>query len=1064
MNLFNKKTITKNLPKDLSIPADHLKVIQDWSSLIETKKIHNLNEVEVHASFTNQIIVNLLGYRIFGQGIDDYTAAREYRVARGAVDLALGNFVGDKKKDNVLAPFELKGAKTNLDAIMQGRHKTPVQQAFEYARDIKGCKWVLVSNYIEIRLYAVSETSLVFEQFFINELSLPEKYHKLQMLLNAKNFLSSNTERLLQASESSDKDISIKLYYDYKRLRSNLITFMVKDNPDYEPVKLVSAAQKLLDRILFISFAEDKGLIPDNCIRRAFEHNDPYNPKPIYDNFKGLFKGVDKGNVTLNIPAYNGGLFAPDPFLDDVLVSDELCEGFKLLADYDFDSDVSVNVLGRIFEQSISDLEKIMVSLKGGQIPESESIKETAVSGKRKTTGVVYTPESITRFIVENTLGRHIKEKFESLFHQFGSYGAKGEVRWGRKKNNERDFWLLWQETLKTIKVVDPAAGSGAFIVAAFEYLYPEYERVNERIVEITGQSTFLDLNKEILNNNLYGVDINEESIEITKLSLWLVTAEKGKPLQTLDKNFITGNSLGVNSSTPDSNFVWKQAFSDIFKEGGFDVVLGNPPYVRQELLGEVKPWLAEKMSVYHGVIDLYAYFFELGIAILKEGGRLSYISSNTFFKTSSGLKLRQHLTQKACIEDIIDFGDLQVFEGVTTYPAIISLIKKPFDLEHNVKICKVQDTIPDDLGEYFARSSQKLKQSSLTDMGWQLESQKIIDLKKKVFSSGKSVKSFVGSPYRGVLTGFNDAFIISKAMRDEIVDRDPSSEEIIKPFYEGKDFKKWHAQPRNIYIIMTRRGVDIDAYPAVKEYLSQYKERLEPKPKDWSAGKWGGRKAGPYKWFEIQDTVAYYKSFEKNKIQYAHFCSEPLFHYNTNQAYSNDKSYILPTDDIFLYGLLNSRLYWFLIKSICPFVRGGFYELRAQYIETLPVPDKPENEIISSTAMIIQEYVEKRYQIESRFRNRLKDLCPEEQEFKVNKAIYTWWKLDFIGLQKEIKKSFKGTIKLAERDDWEDLFESQKGKIGELNRLVDSSEQSLDKAVYSLFELTEDEIQIIES
>jgi type I restriction-modification system DNA methylase subunit len=1062
MPLFNTKTILKYISKNTEIPTIHLGIIAKWKDLIENRTIFNLNEVELHASFTNLIMTQLLGYKMVGQETGGYTVAREYKVARGAVDLALGQFIGDKKKDKVIAPFELKGAKTNLDSIMPGRHKTPVQQAFEYARDIKGAKWVLVSNYLEIRLYAVSETSLVYESFSLASLADPVEYNKFQLLLNEENFLGGKTEQVLLASEESDKDISVKLYHDYKQLRSTLITFMVSDNPEIAPLKLVSAAQKLLDRILFISFAEDKGLIPDNCIRRAFEHSDPYNPKPIYENFKGLFKGVDKGNTPLNIPAYNGGLFAPDTFLDSLNVSDELCEGFKLLSDYDFDSDVSVNVLGRIFEQSISDLEKIIESVSAGEIPKAFTEKKNSVSGKRKTAGIVYTPEAITRFMVDNTLGKHIREKFEVLFQQFGSYGPKGEIKWGRKKKNELNFWLLWQEELKNTKIVDPAVGSGAFIVASFAYLYPEYERVNERIIEITGQATFLDLNKEILNNNLYGVDINEESIEITKLSLWLVTAEIGKPLQTLDNNFMNGNSLGFELRTPDSAFIWKEAFHSIFQQGGFDVVLGNPPYVRQELLGDIKPWLASNMNVYHGVIDLYAYFFEVGIKLLKVGGRLAYISSNTFFKTNAGRSLRKYLTDNARIEDIIDFGDLQVFEGVTTYPAILSFVKLPVEQEHIISICKVQDAIPENLGQYVSQMSQPLKQSSLLESGWQLESQDVIDLKEKLFKSEETIKDTIGSPFRGVLTGYNDAFIIDTETRKKLILADAKSSEIIKPFYEGRDFKKWHAQPRGIFIIMTRRGTDIDNYPAIKEYLEQYRERLEPKPKDWTGKKWGGRKAGPYKWFEIQDTVAYYKSFEKKKIHYAHFCSEPLFHYNKNGAYSNDKSYILPTDDQFVCGLLNSKVYWFLMRSVCPFVRGGFYELRAQYIETLPVPARPENETISVLASEIQSLVEQRFMIERRFTNRLIDLCPSDVLFNINNALSKWWKLDFAGVIKEIKKSFKGEIRLADRDDWEDYFNQCKEERARLDLTARQKEDQLNEEVYSLFSLTEDEKQIV--
>ncbi|WP_419634585.1 type IIL restriction-modification enzyme MmeI, partial [Thiolapillus sp.] len=214
----------------------------------------------------------------------------------------------------------------DLDAIMPGRHKTPVQQAWDYARDIKGTQWVLVSNYVELRLYAVSETSLVYERFDLARLTEAEEYARFILLLHADNLLTGNTLALLHQSQQADKDITNQLYQDYKALRELLLTHLIEDNPQRPPLELINPAQKLLDRLLFIAFAEDKGLIPENSIKQAFEHADPYHPRPVYENFKGLFKAIDQGNKHLGIPAYNGGLFAPDEALDALVVSDAVCE------------------------------------------------------------------------------------------------------------------------------------------------------------------------------------------------------------------------------------------------------------------------------------------------------------------------------------------------------------------------------------------------------------------------------------------------------------------------------------------------------------------------------------------------------------------------------------------------------------------------------------------------------------------------------------------------------------------------------------------------------------------
>ena len=210
----------------------------------------------------------------------------------------------------------------------------------------------------------------------------------------------------------------------------------------------------------------------------------------------------------------------------------------------------------------------------------------------------------------------------------------------------------------------------------AFDFLKAELTRVNDKIAELEGREThiddLLDPDSEILANNLFGVDVNAESVEITKLSLWIKTARRGKVLDTLSDTIRVGDSLieNANFAYLEHGFDWAGAFPKVMgEEGGFDVVLGNPPYVRMELLKAFKPYLETRYEVVSDRADLYAYFYERGLRLLKPGGRLGYISSSTFFKTGSGRPLREYLLREATIESVVDFGDLQLFEGVTTYP-----------------------------------------------------------------------------------------------------------------------------------------------------------------------------------------------------------------------------------------------------------------------------------------------------------------------------------------------------------------------------------------------------------
>jgi|AntRauTorckE6833_2_1112554.scaffolds.fasta_scaffold04176_3 type I restriction-modification system DNA methylase subunit len=1081
MPLIAPKVFNKHLNPQ-PVPADHLEALQAWKDRIKSGDLKKQNEKSLHASFTLQVLVKLLGYRVFGE-MDHYTVAREYRIAKGEVDLALGCFSNDKSKDQVKAVFEAKGAKTtNLDAIMPGRHKSPIQQAWEYARDVKGVEWVLVTNYLEIRLYHIGETSLVYEQFDLARLDDPWEYARFQLCLHADNLLTGRTLELLQQTHQVGKEITERLYDDYKSLRETLIVSLIEANPNFSPVDLVAPAQKLLDRLLFVAFAEDSGLIPESTIAQAYQHADPYNPRPVYENFKGLFRAIDQGNSQLNIPAYNGGLFAEDTLLDELKVSDSLCEAFKELADYDFASEVSVTVLGHIFEQSIADLEELTEQLQQGAELKRKD-KARSVSGKRKLQGVVYTPDTITAFIVEQTLGQYLQKRFENLLGNYGQVKKDGSIQWKKGKQMELKFWYAWQEALQSIRVVDPACGSGAFLVAAFDYLHSEYQRINDKLAELTGHPGVFDLNKEILNRNLYGVDINSESIEISRLSLWLKTAERGKPLTSLEACIRQGNSLGFSEAATSEGFCWQQAFPDIFAEGGFDVVLGNPPYVRQERFSDLKPWLAEHYRVYHGVVDLYAYFFELGLKLLKPGGLLGYISSATFFKTGSGKPLRQYLAEQASFSKVVDFGDLQVFEGVTTYPAILILENTQPQPGQRLHMLSLKDQLPDNLNQFFSQHQGQMPQSQLQESGWQLEDESLAALRYKLTHDAQgqpypTIKEVYGSPLYGVKTGCNEAFVIDQTTRDALVAEDPNSAEVLKPFLEGKDLKKWYAQGRNLWLIAlpkfwTRQQLQLAKEASLSEdtawdYLSSHYSAVARHllPFAEKARKRGDK--GEF-WWELR-ACAYYDKFALPKVFYPDITDSPKFHLDTTGAFSSNTAYFYPHGNTYLVGLLNSKAVWYFLTGIADSVRGGFYRMFSQNLNRIPLPPAADDqqEKIASLAQQCQQLAEQRQQQRQRFTRRLTDdLCPADQEPKLNTKSLNWWLLDFKTLQSELKKSFKLKAKdtlmpVAERNDWQDYFENEKGKISQLDQQLIETEVKLNQEVNGLFGLTESEISLL--
>lgn len=1074
-SFLNKRTITQ------PAPPEHKKALCDWADAIRSGALRRKRESEVRGPFIQRFFVEILGYQPFGYGLE-WTITTEKRTGSGSADAALGHF--DDDIQTVVAPVELKGADTpDLDAIMPGRYKSPVQQVWEYAMDTPGCQFLLVSNMLEFRLYAVGHTRQVYERFNILELADSDAaYQRFRLLLSAENLLGGTTAKLLRENAQVEKAITQKLYSDYKTLRASLLLALMQSNA-HGVETMIEPVQKLLDRVLFVAFAEDRGLLPSKSLEQAWKHRDPYHPRPIWDNFKGLFLSIDKGNTSLGIPAYNGGLFASDPALDKLVVPDEACRMFSALGEYDFAEDVSVTVLGHIFEQSVSDLEQLKVLANDDALTLAAleaQVRESArsVKGKRKLEGIVYTPDAITRFIVDETLGTYLTERQTELRRDFcdfngewraptkdeiAHYTAKGKRAADRKQAKlqsaerlvEYLFWNAWRERLQQVRVVDPACGSGAFLIAAFDVLDAEYRRVNEQIQAITGNPDFFDINREILNGNLYGVDLNPESIEITKLSLWLKTAQHGKPLQSLEANLRIGNSLISDAAFSPRPFDWQAAFPDVFAAGGFDVVLGNPPYVRMERLKPVKPYLQERYAVASDRADLYCYFYELGLSLLKPGGRLGYISSSTFFKTGSGEPLRRHLLDHARIRTLVDFGDIQVFEGVTTYPAIVVLDRGAApDPDAPVRFLALGAAMPESLAAEYRQHAGEMPQNQLGTDAWRLESDVFAQLRAKLTRGHRTLKDTYGSPCRGVVTGLNEAFVVGRATRDRLVAEDPKSADLLKPFLEGKDLKKWRIEPQDLWLIyIPKNRVDIDAYPAIKRHLLPFRGKLE-------------KRATKQAWFELQQAQeAYAPRMSAPKLIYGHFSPEPLFSYDPDGFYSNDKSYIVPKGDWFALALLNSNALWWLLSRLAPAVRGGFHELRVQYVETLPIPsaDADTRVHLAALAESAQHAAECHRDLLNGFHRRiLADLAPAAA--RLNVRLTDWATLDFKAFHDEVKKLFKRPIPLAERDAWQTRFEADKLLAQELTAEITHCERAIDAEVSRLFNLTPAEIALIEN
>ncbi len=386
------------------------------------------------------------------------------------------------------------------------------------------------------------------------------------------------------------------------------------------------------------------------------------------------------------------------------------------------------------------------------------------------------------------------------------------------------------------------------------------------------------------------------------------------------------------------SFFLWKLNFSEVFQEnGGFDVVIGNPPYVRHEGIKEIKPWLkVEYGSFYRGTADLYTYFYKRGLDLLCPKGHLTFIAPNKFMRAAYGVNTRHLLTTEATPKVVIDFGDLPVFDA-TTYPAILVVQKaKPKGGSILKAATFTEEKEIHHVHKFLMETGFPIPVKALTSEGWNLEPPEVLALMDKLRKAGTPLDDYVeGRLYYGIKTGLNKAFVIDAETREKLIAEDLKSEELIKPWLRGRDIKRWQVEWAGLYVIFTRRGVDIKKYPAIKHYLEQFQDDLEPKnnPKQKR-----GRKSGSYKWYEIQDNIAYYKEFIRPKIIWRHFAITPDFVYDEESQFSNDKSYILPTDNLALLGTLNSSVVSFFIKQLSPPVRGGYHEMRLIYLKQVPI------------------------------------------------------------------------------------------------------------------------------
>ena len=998
--LLNQKLL-KSCVEKFNFPENQKRqrideIISAWQTAFKDHDLSKAKETSLQGKFFSKFFCEILGYTMQDDGQEVWTLKQEAKteVDGKEADGSLGYYSKISAKTRCV--IELKDAQCNLDSKQQSREskQTPVEQAFQYLYKFADCDWVIVSNFRYTRLYHKSKGQTAYEEFDILNLHEEKEFKRFYYCLCKENLLNENScsqmDLLIKQSGEADIDITKEFYAEFKTVRKILFEHIVENNPDFDKKLLLEKTQKLLDRFIFIFFCEDTaGLLPHNTVENIYkmaQNSFSLSECKIWEQFRGLFVAIDKGNNNVNPPinAYNGGLFAYDEILDKLIIKDEMFTYIKELARYDFESDLNVNILGHIFEQSLSDLEQIKNELDG--------IQEDKKNSKRKKDGIFYTPEYITHYIVEETIGKYLEEN---------------------------------PDKLETIKILDPACGSGAFLNQAHSFLLKQRQiQVEENIknndksqLNLFKHTNQAEHDRSILLNNLFGVDLNKESVEITKLALWLKTANSKCKLNNLDENIKCGNSL-IDDETiaGDKAFKWENEYKGIMQNGGFDVIIGNPPYVtlalgkNSESCSEIeldfyKKYYGSSLE-YKG--NLYALFIEKAIRLTNTNGYIGLIIPNTILLSLSFKNIRKFILDNTEIKGIINLK-YKVFEDAEIGGNTILILKKNKNTKNNIKVLEIDN---EDLSSNLinkSKYSSVLQDDFLEHKGYEyytnIGNYNVI---KKLNNQFRPFKDFAEF-YNGIKTGNNKLYLSDKKETN-----------IHFPVIRGKDINRYVLNFNNCYVLFDKNKL----------------------------------------WSNFDDT----KLGKKPKIIIRQTGDSITACLDTYGYYSMDTTHIIydvKVDIRYLLAVLNSNTFTWILRRTVEEENKTFAEVKLAIVKTLPIPNATEEQQ-NSLAQKADRMIELNKSLQEGIKKALELIELEYKPKKVSQNLTSFYTL---GLNPFIEELEKQGVKLSLTQK-EDLISWYKTKSELLNKIkseIDTLDRQIDQDVYKLYNLTPEEIQIIE-
>jgi hypothetical protein len=890
-------------------------LIESYDAVVRLGKRAEFSEADVGSKF----ILPLLG--VLGWDVTKIEDVKEQRrTLTGVADYSLFNVGGTAK-----IFLELKKFEEDLDGSRRvgGKVKSFPQMAIDYAWQSRA-DWAVLTNFEEIRLYysrvKKPEEGLIFKLKYNEYLVSFDKLWLISKESVVSGLLDTYEKRRLR------REVDEELLKDLVFCRKLLVSNVRKNNPQLSKDEINEATQKILDRLMFIRSCEDRLIIPAESLWAQFS----VWQKIAIDKSVRTFM-MDLKNIFRDFDAvYNGKLFAPH-LCEELRIDNEVLESaLILLYNYNFDL-IPVDVLGNAYELYIGTI----IKEKEGTLKEDELtlVEDPSV---RKKHGIYYTPEFVVDYIVRNTLGELLKN-------------------------------CKTVDEVSKIKVLDPACGSGSFLIKAFDVIKEWYDNYNKQN-RLAATPNTLDahfqvvpnVEEKILTENLYGVDLDPQAVEITILNLSLKAVKTKKKLPYMGDHIKCGNSIIFDQPEKMKEFFgenwiekkpfnWKDEFPEVFAQGGFDVLIGNPPYYSMETrpAEEQRYFQNTKPDLYRGKNDVYYYFIAYGLDLLKDKGMLGFIVERYWLEATYGDKLRYTILNKATIKKIIDFGKLQIFRDSGNHTCICIFSKNMENEERSNNITKVArvttwNKSPEELLNYieshwddkhFEDASVhifNLPQNTLSSKQWVLATLKTQDVLEKMTRTSWRLSELCEIE-QGQKSGLNKAFsVVGAQIRENDLEK-----QLLRKMIKNSDIRRYYIDWKGRYLIYTTDETGIEKYPNIKKYLEKFHSQLIKRAE---------AKDNLYSWYRLQRPrrQKLFDALEKIVVPYR--APENRFAYDDQQFFNDggDIRIIVPkpeclVDIKYVLGCLNSKALNFFYRFIGR-PKGEVLEYFVEPLAKLPI------------------------------------------------------------------------------------------------------------------------------